>query len=120
MPRSESDRDGLSSRISLSTWRTSLGLVEFGLVISSPAPTIPATGKPLSTGRDLHRLVDALATGRPEADVDDEDRLAAEAVNFGLPRGLGVETCDPRTRPEFTSDFRSDCVRSRGQPGPAR
>lgn len=44
----------------------------------------------LSHDRDLHRLVAAAFTGKPESAVTDEERRKAKAINFGKPGGLGI------------------------------
>lgn len=35
-------------------------------------------------GRDVHRMTASAVTGKPEAEVDDEERYRAKAVNFGF------------------------------------
>lgn len=42
-------------------------------------------------GIDLHRLTASKVSGKPLADVTDEERQMAKAVNFGLLFGLGVK-----------------------------
>ncbi len=41
-------------------------------------------------GEDLHRLTAALVTGKAIADVSEEDRRLAKAINFGLIYGMGA------------------------------
>lgn len=41
-------------------------------------------------GEDLHRLTAALVTGKVIADVSEEDRRLAKAINFGLIYGMGA------------------------------
>lgn len=41
-------------------------------------------------GDDLHRLTAALVTGKTIADVSEEDRRLAKAINFGLIYGMGA------------------------------
>ena len=41
-------------------------------------------------GEDLHRLTAALVTGKAIADVSEEDRRLAKAINFGLVYGMGA------------------------------
>ena len=43
-------------------------------------------------GRDLHRVMAANITGKPENDVTKNERQMAKAVNFGLLYGAGAET----------------------------
>lgn len=69
MPRSERDREGLRSIISLSTYRVSPGRVGFGQVISAPAPTMPPEiGRPLSTNKRMviAAVCHPLATSSPK------------------------------------------------------
>jgi len=40
-------------------------------------------------GKDLHRLTASLVTGKAIADVSEEDRRLAKAINFGLIYGMG-------------------------------
>lgn len=40
-------------------------------------------------GRDLHQLVAARLTGKPESAVNADERQAAKAVSFGTPGGMG-------------------------------
>jgi DNA polymerase I-like protein with 3'-5' exonuclease and polymerase domains len=44
----------------------------------------------INAGRDLHRLVAARVTGKPEAAVTKEDRSRAKPINFGKPGGMGA------------------------------
>lgn len=41
-------------------------------------------------GEDLHRLTASLVTGKAIADVSEEDRRLAKAINFGLIYGMGA------------------------------
>jgi len=45
----------------------------------------------INQGRDLHRLVASHITGKPEAEVTDEERRMAKAINFGKPGGMGED-----------------------------
>ena len=43
-------------------------------------------------GRDLHRVMAAQITGKPESEISKSERQMAKAVNFGLLYGAGAET----------------------------
>jgi DNA polymerase I-like protein with 3'-5' exonuclease and polymerase domains len=43
----------------------------------------------LNAGKDPHRLVAALATGKPETEVTRDERQRAKPINFGKPGGMG-------------------------------
>lgn len=45
----------------------------------------------INAGVDLHRLVAARVTGKPEAEVTAEERRRAKAINFGKPGGMGTQ-----------------------------
>jgi DNA polymerase I-like protein with 3'-5' exonuclease and polymerase domains len=45
----------------------------------------------LNAGRDPHRMVAALATGRAEVNVTDDQRQMAKPINFGKPGAMGHE-----------------------------
>jgi hypothetical protein len=46
----------------------------------------------LNAGKDLHRLVAARVTGKPEAEITKEERQDAKAINFGKPGGMSDAT----------------------------
>lgn len=43
----------------------------------------------INQGRDLHKLIAAKVTGKPESGITKDERQKAKAVNFGLPGGMG-------------------------------
>ena len=43
----------------------------------------------LNAGQDPHKMVAALATGKPEAEVTRDERNKAKPINFGKPGGMG-------------------------------
>lgn len=46
----------------------------------------------INAGKDLHRLVAARVTGKPEAAVTKTERSRAKPINFGKPGGMGAAT----------------------------
>jgi DNA polymerase I-like protein with 3'-5' exonuclease and polymerase domains len=46
--------------------------------------------KVINEGKDLHRLVAAKVTGKPESEVSSEERSKAKPINFGKPGGMGT------------------------------
>src|SRR5262249_50744260 len=44
----------------------------------------------INAGRDLHRLVAARVTGKPEPEVSKDERAKAKPINFGKPGGMGA------------------------------
>jgi hypothetical protein len=49
-------------------------------------------GAAINAGRDLHTLVAARVTHKPESDVTKEERKKAKPINFGKPGGMGDAT----------------------------
>ena len=48
-----------------------------------------AMASAINSGTDLHRLVAARVTGKPEDEVSSEERQKAKPINFGKPGGMG-------------------------------
>lgn len=46
----------------------------------------------INEGKDLHRVVAAHVTGKPEDEVTDGERKKAKPINFGKPGGMGDHT----------------------------
>jgi DNA polymerase-1 len=52
----------------------------------------PVIRQAYAQGLDLHRLMAAKVTGKPETEITKADRQLAKAVNFGLLYGMGART----------------------------
>ncbi len=61
-------------------------------------------------GRDLHRLVAARLTGKPESAITAEERQAAKAINFGTPGGMGPAALQRYARQAFGVQIDFDTV----------
>ncbi len=59
----------------------------------------------LNAGRDPHRMVAALATGKAEAEVTGDDRRRAKPINFGKPGAMGDATLKEYARSSYGVDL---------------
>lgn len=58
-----------------------------------------------ATGKDLHRLMAAKMTGKPESEITKEERTAAKGVNFGLLFGGGAKGLQQYVRASYGVDM---------------
>ena len=59
----------------------------------------------LNAGQDPHRMVAALATGKPEAEVTGDERQKAKPINFGKPGGMGDVSLQDYARASYGVDL---------------
>jgi hypothetical protein len=55
----------------------------------------------LNAGKDPHRMVAALATGKPEGDVTKGERQRAKPINFGKPGAMGNSSLQDYARTSY-------------------
>ena len=55
-------------------------------------------GRRINAGQDLHRVLAACVTGKPEVAVNADERAKAKPVNFGKPGGMGAGRSRPTPR----------------------
>jgi hypothetical protein len=66
----------------------------------------------INAGKDLHRLVAAQVTGKPEAAVTDEDRQKAKPINFGKPGAMGNATLRQYAQASYGVQLSDDDVQA--------
>lgn len=59
----------------------------------------------INMGVDLHKLVASRLTGKPEDQVEKDERQKAKAVNFGLPGGMGVKALREYARTNYGTEL---------------
>ena len=59
----------------------------------------------INSGADLHRRIASRLTGKPEAEITDEERGKAKAVNFGFPGGMGARTFREHAKTNYGIDM---------------
>lgn len=64
----------------------------------------------INSGQDLHRLVAARVTGKPESDVTKADRQKAKPINFGKPGGMGNRGLQKYARSSYGVDLSDEEV----------
>lgn len=65
----------------------------------------------INQDRDLHRLVAARFTGKPESEVTFAERSKAKAINFGTPGGMGEDGLRRYAKASYGVDLSVDEVR---------
>lgn len=64
----------------------------------------------INAGQDLHRLVAARVTGKPESDVTKAERQKAKPINFGKPGGMGNRGLQQYARSSYGVDLSEEEV----------
>ncbi len=64
----------------------------------------------INAGKDPHRLVAALPTGKPESEVTGEERQKAKPINFGKPSGMGNPSLKDYARTSYNVSLTDDEV----------
>jgi hypothetical protein len=59
----------------------------------------------INSGKDLHRLVAARVTGKPEAEVTDDERQMAKPINFGKPGAMGLAALKQYAKASYGIDL---------------
>jgi DNA polymerase I-like protein with 3'-5' exonuclease and polymerase domains len=59
----------------------------------------------INDGKDLHKLVAARVTGKPEFEVTKADRQKAKVMNFGKPGGMGSKTLQRYAKASYGVDL---------------
>lgn len=67
-------------------------------------------GEAINAGKDPHRLVAALPTGKPASEVTKEERQKAKPINFGKPGGMGNRALKDYARTSYNVSLADDEV----------
>lgn len=59
----------------------------------------------INAGQDLHTLLAAKVTGKPESEVTPEERRRAKPINFGKPGGMGNNTLRKTAKSSYGLDL---------------
>ncbi|MCL2304835.1 MAG: DNA polymerase [Planctomycetaceae bacterium] len=93
LPRDERVRDKCApfpGHVFVRADYSSIEMVTLGQATLSQFGGKSAMADAINSGADLHRFTASRLTGKPEAEITDEERRKAKAVNFGFPGGMGA------------------------------